>query len=85
MDLYCVKCKKRTSTNDMTTITTSNNRSALTGKCATCGIKKFRFQKKKRYGGDIAAKLAKLPGTPWAKYPGEKHLQDIATVVPERD
>ena len=29
---------------------------------------------KKKLGGDIAAKLAKLPGTPWAKYPGEKHL-----------
>jgi RNase P subunit RPR2 len=43
MDLYCVKCKTRTSTNDVTTITTSNNRSALTGKCAICGIKKFRF------------------------------------------
>ena len=43
MDLYCVKCKKRTSTNDVTTITTKNNRSALTGRCATCGIKKFKF------------------------------------------
>ena len=45
MDLYCVKCRKRTSTNDVTTIATKNNRSALTG--------------------DIAAKLVKLPGTPW--------------------
>ncbi len=26
-------------------------------------------------GDDIAASLGKLPGTPWAKYPGEKHLQ----------
>ena len=47
MDLYCVKCKTRTSTNDVTTITTKNNRSALTGKCATCGIKKIRFIKMK--------------------------------------
>ena len=43
MDLYCVKCKKHTFANDVMTITTSNNRSALTGKCAQCGIKKFRF------------------------------------------
>ena len=43
MDLYCVKCKKRTSTNDVTTITTKNNRKALTGRCATCGIKKIKF------------------------------------------
>ena len=29
---------------------------------------------KKKQGGDIAAKLGNLPGTPWAKYLGEKHL-----------
>jgi RNase P subunit RPR2 len=40
MDPYCVKCKKHTSTNDVTTVTTKNNRSALSGKCATCGTKK---------------------------------------------
>ena len=72
MDLYCVKCRARTDTTDQTTITTSNNRPALTGKWVKCGTKKFRF--KKSHGGDIAAKLAKLPGFPWAKYPGEKHL-----------
>ena len=90
MDLYCVKCKTRTGTTDQTTITTSNNRSALTGRCATCGIKKFRFvstksmilQSKKKRGGDIAAKLSKLPGTPWAKYPGEKHLPGYSYCVP---
>ena len=43
MDLYCVKCKTRTSTNDMTTITTKNNRKALTGRSATCGIKKLNL------------------------------------------
>ena len=43
MDLYCVKCKMRTSTNDVTIITAKNNRSVLTGKCEVCGIKKFRF------------------------------------------
>jgi len=80
MDLYCVKCKKHTDTTDQTTITTKNNRPALAGKCATCVTKKFRFikitddLKKKSHGGDIAAKLESLPGTPWAKYPGEKHL-----------
>ncbi len=35
--------------------------------------KKIQIYKKKT-GGDIAGKLAKLPGLPWAKYPGEKHL-----------
>ena len=77
MDLYCVKCKSRTPTTNQTTVVTKNNRDALTGNCATCGIKKFRFIIKKtseKRGGDIAAKLTKLPGLPWAKYPGEKHL-----------
>jgi len=46
MDLYCVKCRARTDTTDQTTITTKNNRLALTGKCVTCGTKKFRFLKK---------------------------------------
>ena len=42
MDLYCVKCKTHTSTNDFKTITTENknkNRSAL----AQCGSNTFRF------------------------------------------
>ena len=58
-----------------TTTTTSNNSPAATGKCVRCGTKKFRFKKKKRqHGGDVAATLSRLPGTPWEKYPGEKHL-----------
>ena len=43
MDLYCVKCRKRTGSNDVTTITTKNNRAAVSGKCVQCGTKKFRF------------------------------------------
>ena len=46
MDLYCVKCRTRTPTTDQTTITTKNNRQAITGKCAVCGTKKYRFKKK---------------------------------------
>ncbi len=72
MDLYCVKCKTRTGTNDLTTIVTKNNRHAATGTCVICNTKKFRFIKKS--GCDIAKKLARFPGFPWAKYPGEKHL-----------
>ena len=63
MDLYCVKCRART---------TKNNRLAISGICARCGTKKIRFIKKS--GCDIAAKLAKLPGTPWAEYPGAKRI-----------
>ena len=40
MDLYCVKCKTRTGTITPTTVTTKNNRLALSGICDRCGIKK---------------------------------------------
>jgi hypothetical protein len=73
MNLYCVKCRKHTDTNAINTITTKNKRQALSGFCNICGIKKFKFIQKKK-GGDLATKLAKLPGLPWSKYPGEKHL-----------
>jgi len=84
MDLYCVKCKTRTSTNDVTTITTKNNRTALTGKCVTCGIKKFRFLKKN-------SEVTLQPNWQNSQEPHglsipEKNISpDIATVVPEHD
>ena len=41
-------------------------------------VRNFTTSKKKtskeNLGGDIAAKLSGLPGLPWAKYPGEKHI-----------
>jgi hypothetical protein len=76
MSLYCVRCRATTPTDGLTTITTKNKRRALTGKCAKCGTKKYKFVSASQIvrGGDIAASLGKLPGTPWAKYPGEKHL-----------
>ena len=49
MDLYCVKCKSRTGTNAETTITTKNNRLALSGICEICKTKKLRFIKKKKW------------------------------------
>ena len=79
MDLYCVKCRIRTPTIDLTETVTKNNRNAITGRCETCDTKKFRFGKAttkkgpEKSGGDIATRLSKLPGAPWSKYPGEKH------------
>ncbi len=49
MDLYCVKCRARTPTNDLTKIVTKNNRHAATGTCVICNTKKFRFIKKKKW------------------------------------
>jgi hypothetical protein len=58
----------------LTTITTKGKREEIVGKCYQCGIIFFRFTTIRKNGGDISAKLANLPGTPWAKYPEEKHL-----------
>ena len=84
MDLYCGNCKTRTSTTDQTTITTKNNRTALTGKCATCGTKKFRFLK-------INSEVILQPNCQNSQEPHgqsipEKNISpDIATVAPEHD
>ena len=51
MDLYCVKCKKHTSTDGVTTITTKTNIAVLTGKCEVCGKNKFKFISMK--SGDV--------------------------------
>ena len=97
MDLYCVKCKTRTSTNDVTTVTTKNNRSALTGRCATCGIKKFKFVSTKSkifQSGDVFKKNEEVILQPNYQNSQEHHgqstpekstFQDIATVAPEHD
>ena len=45
-DIYCVKCKNKTLTNDERVVITKNNRYAKTGKCAICGRTKYMFIKK---------------------------------------
>lgn len=45
--IYCVKCKKKTSTLHTKLSTTKNNRSVLKGKCGVCGTTKNMFVKKK--------------------------------------
>jgi len=55
MEIYCVKCKKRTNTNNMTTIITKNNRTALTGQCEICLIKKFKFVSPQKKNTDVTS------------------------------
>ena len=93
MDLYCVKCKTRTSTNDVTTVTTKNNRSALTGRCATCGIKKFRFVSSDSVKGVLKKNEEVILQPIWQNsqeprgqsIPEKNISPDIATVAPEHD
>src|SRR5271163_3832325 len=41
--MYCVKCKKKTETLEITQVKTKNNRSMLKGLCSVCGKKKASF------------------------------------------
>ena len=40
MDIYCVKCRTKTSNKDETTGTSKNGRKMLKAKCAKCGTTK---------------------------------------------
>ena len=46
--MYCVKCKRKTETNNEQLTTTSNNRQMKKGKCAICGTTKTQFVKSEK-------------------------------------
>ena len=48
MKSYCVKEKKQTETINPVYVKTKNNRMAIRGKCASCGITKFQFVSNKK-------------------------------------
>ena len=43
VEIYCVKCKAKTGSNDVTQVTMKNGRAATQGVCVDCGTKKFRI------------------------------------------
>jgi len=45
MDIYCVKCRKKTPTVDEVPMVMKNGKHAISGKCAICGTKKFMIIK----------------------------------------
>ncbi len=49
--MYCVKCKKKTETNNITQVRTKNNRLMLKGVCTICGKNKSSFVSNKRGEG----------------------------------
>ena len=78
VELYCVKCKAKTSTSGIQNATSKNGRSMLRGQCTVCGTMKTQFVKASVVSGDdlvsslnSATSKIKLP---WAKYPGEMHI-----------
>jgi hypothetical protein len=74
--MYCVKCKRKTETKDVQTVTSKNGRPMLRGICAECGKTKTQFVRAPA-GGDLASSISSMTQNirlPWAKFPGELHL-----------
>ena len=42
-EIYCVKCKVKTTTRDVAAVTMRNGRPGTRGACAKCGTRKFRI------------------------------------------
>ena len=61
MEIYCVKCKNKTDTDNIENSTTKNNRQAVRGKCKICGTQKYMFVKNEGSGFDIHKLIGKLP------------------------
>ena len=62
MEIYCVKCKKKTNTDNTEKITTNNNAMAIRGNCKICGTKKYLFVKNEKGNGiDIHKLIGKIP------------------------
>ena len=83
MDLYCVKCRARTGTLNQTTTVTKNNRNALTGNCATCVTKKFRFVSKSGTSKPVTSqpKPKKPKKTPVKKKQVKKQVKKILEAI----
>ena len=43
IEIYCVKCKAKTSSKDVEGVTMKNGRPAMQAVCVDCGTKKFRI------------------------------------------
>ena len=66
MKSYCLKCRKDTENINPGVSKTSNGRTIVLSKCATCGSKKSRFIKKQEAKGllsnlGIKTPLSKVP------------------------
>ena len=62
MEMYCVKCKRKTPSLNIRHTTTKSNRSVVKGECKICGTSKNCFIKIKAGGKrNIHSLIAKLP------------------------
>ena len=66
MGSYCVRCKRGTKNINATVSNTSNGKTMILSKCATCSSKKSRFIKKQEAKGllcnlGLRTPLSKMP------------------------
>ena len=62
MEIFCLKCKIKTETNELTAIVFRNGVPAVKGKCAVCGTLKFLITTRSASGGSLVNSLLnKLP------------------------
>ena len=66
MESYCVRCKKYTKNVNPRVSNTSNGKTMMLSKCATCGSKKSRFIKNQEAKGllsnlGVKTTLSKVP------------------------
>ena len=71
MEIYCVKCKQKTDTNNIEKTTTKNNRLAIRGNCKLCDTQKNMFVKNTGSGIDIHKLIGKLPRPKSGWTPGD--------------
>ena len=43
MEIYCMKCRQKTDTEDAHEVTMKNGRPAVRGTCAVCGTAKYQI------------------------------------------
>ena len=60
-EIYCLKCKKRTKTNNIQTVKSKNNRLMLRGTCSICGTTKNKFISNKEGKGVADTIIDKMP------------------------
>ena len=71
MEIYCVKCKQKTDTNNPEKIQTKNNRLAIRGNCKKCNTQKYMFVKSLGSGIDIHKMIGKIPRPKSGWVPGD--------------
>ena len=74
--MFCLKCRRVTETENITTATPKNGRLMRRGQCITCGKTKTQFIKRDVTGGSFLNTLVK-------KLPFEMHLPGHNFTDPE--